>query len=364
MIIVFLLVTVSVVGIATITYLQQPQFGRVPTGDRLERVRRSPNYRDGQFQNLSYTPVVGEGYSMSSVMYDFLFGKHPRTRPLNNIPSVKTDLLSLPRDTNVLVWFSHSSYFLQIDGKRILVDPVFSGNASPLPGTTRAFGGSDIYTADEMPQIDMLLISHDHYDHLDYKTIRALRPKIKQVICGLGVGEHFEAWGYEPQRIAERDWNETIVIDDSFRIHTTVARHFSGRKLKRNTSLWMSFVLETGNKKLFIGGDSGYDTHFADIGNRFGPFDLVILENGQYNEAWRAIHMLPEDVLTAASDLKAKKVFPVHSSKFKLALHAWDEPLESLSNLNRDRGLKLVTPMIGEVVRLDDGLHGVDRRDP
>ena len=206
-----------------------------------------------------------------------------------------------------------------------------------------------------MPEIDYLLISHDHYDHLDYETIIKLKSKVKNVVCGLGVGAHFEHWKYDPSAIIEKDWNETVEINDSITLHTAPARHFSGRGLKRNGTLWLSFVLLTNDFKMYLGGDSGYDKHFKEIGEKFGEFDLAILENGQYNEAWHEIHLLPEEVLTASKDLKAKRLFPVHNSKFKLGFHAWDEPLTQVTEHNKSNyQIPLVTPKIGEIVYLNN----------
>lgn len=292
---------------------------------------------------------------MTKVLYNFIFGKFPRTRPTDSIPSVQTDLKHLPVTENVLVWFGHSSYFIQLNGKRFLIDPVFSGNASPLPNTNKSFKGTDIYAAEDMPEIDFLLITHDHYDHLDYPTIKKLKPKIKQVVCGLGVGAHFEHWHFEPEKIIEKDWNGEFKIDEDLTLYTAPARHFSGRGFARNNTLWLSFILQTPGLKLYLGGDSGYDVHFAEIRERFGGFDLALLDNGQYNPAWQAIHMLPNESLKAAKDLKTKRLFPVHSSKFKLANHPWDEPLKLVTELNeKDYHFPLVTPKIGEIVCLND----------
>jgi L-ascorbate metabolism protein UlaG (beta-lactamase superfamily) len=229
-----------------------------------------------------------------------------------------------------------------------------SGGASPLSFTTRAFKGTDAYTVDDIPEIDYLFISHDHWDHTDHATLVKLKPKIKQVICGLGTGEHLEHWGYDVNKIVEMDWNEETTLDSGFVAHTVPARHFSGRAFQRNKSLWVSYVLHTPSLKIFIGGDSGYDTHFLEIGNNFGPFDLVILENGQYDKSWKYIHMMPEEVLQAAKDLRAKSLFPVHSAKFALANHAWDEPLKRITLLNSGLNMPLVTPLIGEPVNLAD----------
>lgn len=347
-----LLVLIVVLTVTTILYMRLSKFGKSPEGERLQRISKSANYKEGAFQNLSYTPQLAEGYTMPGIMYSQFFKGNKKRVPVDTIPSIKTDLLSLPADKNLLVWFGHSSYYMQLSGKKILVDPVFSGNASPLPGTMKAFTGTDQYTVEDLPAIDYLFISHDHYDHLDYETIIKLKSKVGRVICGLGVGSHFEHWGYDSTMVFEKDWHESIVFDSTFTVHVTPARHFSGRGFSRNNTLWCSYVLQCDSLKIYIGGDSGYDTHFAEIGNKFGPFDLAIIENGQYNEAWRYIHTLPQETVQAAVDVKAKRLFPVHNSKFPLANHAWDEPLSRVSELNKNTGIPLVTPVIGEVVEL------------
>lgn len=340
--------------IATLLYMRQDKFGKAPSGARLEKIRQSPNFKNGKFQNLSKTPTLAEGHNYFEVLYKSYIKNKPRHYPSDSIPSEKTDLLNLSADTDVLVWFGHSSYFMQIDGKRILVDPVFSGNASPVPGTVKSFKGTDIYTVADLPDIDYLFISHDHYDHVDYETLIALKDKTKKVICGLGVGSHFEYWGYDSSKIIERDWNEKVALDSGFTVFVEPARHFSGRGFSTNNTLWASYVLQTPNMKIYIGGDSGYDKHYADIGHKHGSFDLAILDNGQYDAAWKYIHNLPEDVLKAAQDLNAKRIFPVHSSKFALGSHDWDEPLKKITELNKSYNIPLLTPIIGEQVHLKD----------
>lgn len=339
---------------ASYLFLQQAKFGKKPSGARLEKIKHSKNYKDDAFQNLSLTPALTEGYTYSQVTKEYFLVKYERQVPLETIPSIKTDLKGLPINENVLIWFGHSSYYMQIDGKRILIDPVFSGNASPIPGSVKSFKGTDIYQISDIPEIDILLISHDHYDHLDYETIKQIKPKIKSIICGLGVGEHFEFWGYNKDIIQEKDWHEKVEINPNFTIHTAPARHFSGRSFKRNNTLWLSFIFKTPNLNLYLGGDSGYDTHFKEIGQKFGPFDLAILENGQYDKKWKYIHMQPEEVIRAAKDIGAKRVFAVHSSKFKLANHAWDEPLNAITSLIKNTDLNLITPKIGELVNLSN----------
>lgn len=353
---VILTLIILVVLFATVTflYMRKEKFGKTPDGARLEKIKKSANYRDGQFHNIQHTPEITEGYSYYEVIKEFLFEKNARRSPLDSIPSIKTDLLHLPINQDILVWFGHSSYFIQLDGKRILVDPVFSGNASPIPGTNTSFKGTDRYTVADLPPIDYLFISHDHYDHLDHETYVALRTKVKKVFCGLGVGSHLARWAYTEAQIVEKDWNEKVQLADGFSVHTTTARHFSGRGFSRNNTLWMSYVLQSPTFKIFIGGDGGYGTHYKEIGNTFGPIDLAILDNGQYDIKWKYIHHLPNETLKAALDLKAKRLFPVHSSKFVMANHAWDEPLVKVSALNKKLPVPfpLVTPIIGELVHL------------
>lgn len=314
--------------------------------------KSSSIFKNGKFHNINHTPQFTEGYSMWKVMQDFLLSKTPDKTPVKIIPSIKTSLLDLDIEDDVLIWFGHSSYFIQIENIRFLVDPVFSGNASPIPNSMKSFKGTDIYSVDEMPIIDYLIITHDHYDHFDHKTISALNGKVHKVICPLGVANHLKSRGYNGSQIIENDWYQSISLRKNLHLHTLPSRHFSGRSLIRNNTLWCSYLLETPSSSIYMGGDSGYDNHFEEIGSQFGKIDLVILENGQYNNAWRYIHMHPEEVLKAARDLKAVRLFPVHSGKFALAQHPWYEPLNSISELNQSVHTPMITPQIGEKVDL------------
>lgn len=347
----FILICILILVIA---FMRQPQFGKLPSGERLEKIKRSPNFRGNAFQNRNETPSLTEGETYTRLFRKYFFSDRSNTKPKHPIPSVKTNLFDIDINKNVLVWFGHSSYYLQVDGKRILVDPVLSGSASPLPGGTKAFHGADIYKATDIPPLDYLFITHDHWDHLDYKTVVAIKHKVGKVICALGSGAHLEHWGYDETMLIEKDWNEFFELEDGFSVNTIPARHFSGRSFWRNKSMWMSFALKTPGHNIFIGGDSGYDSHFADAGKKFGPFDMAILENGQYNKSWKYIHMMPEEVIKAASELNAKKLLPVHSSKFNLSLHDWDEPLRTITSIPKKTAINIITPMIGEIVYLDD----------
>lgn len=328
------------------------KFGKFPDKHRKEHFQNLPNYSGGKFQNVIPTLPLAEGETIMKVLRDFL-RRHPETEPRQPIPHVITDLKNLRPDEEVLVWFGHSSYFIQINGLKLLIDPVFSGNASPVPGSVKAFPGSNVYQAGHLPEIDVLLISHDHWDHLDYPTIKNLRGKVKKVVCGMGVAQHFEYWGWQKDLLMERNWDDTVEIGRDISVTLTPARHFSGRLFSRNISLWISFVLQMPERKFFLGGDSGYGPHFREIGDRFGPFDLAMLECGQYNTKWPYIHMLPEEITQAAKDLKAKHFMPVHHSKFKLAQHPWYEPLEKVTAFAQEEQIPIITPMIGEKVHLD-----------
>ncbi|MCD8262263.1 MAG: MBL fold metallo-hydrolase [Bacteroides sp.] len=199
-------------------------------------------------------------------------------KPDKELPSVTTNLLTLSRTEDVAVWFGHSSLFIQIDGIRFLIDPVLGTSASPVKAFNKAFPGSYGYTPADIPEIDYLIITHDHWDYLDYPTVMELKFRIGKVVCPLGVGEHFEYWEFNPHQIFEMDWNEEEELEEGFRIYCLPSRHFSGRGLTGNQSLWASFLLQTPSINIYIGGDGGYDPRFAEIGKRFKNIDLAILE--------------------------------------------------------------------------------------
>lgn len=348
-----LLSVILAIGIAIYFFMRSTRFGSLKTAEGQSKILNSPNYREGQFQNQNPTPALTEGTGYFAILKKFFLDKHERRTPSIPIPTAKTNLLNLDPDKNILVWFGHSSYFLQINRKTVLVDPVFSGNASPLRFTTQSFPGTERYDTDDLPFIDYLFLTHDHWDHLDYRTMIRLKPKVNKIITGLGVAAHLSRWGFQTAAIEESDWYDQIKLDEGFMVNTLPARHFSGRGFKRNGTIWSSFVLTTPDKKIYIGGDSGYDIHFKEIGKEFGPLDLVILENGQYNEDWKYIHMNPEETVQAAIDLQANYLLPVHWGKFALSVHAWDEPIHRIVKEAERRKVNLLHPRIGETVDLD-----------
>jgi L-ascorbate metabolism protein UlaG (beta-lactamase superfamily) len=321
----------------------------VTSSNRMDRIRRSPQFRDGAFRNLSVTPIQTREFSILKVLRNQL-SPPPGKNPVKPLPVVHTDLRA---DTHrpTVVWFGHSSYYIQLNGKRILVDPVFSGNAAPVSFIGRSFPGTDYYSTDHFPVLDAVLITHDHYDHLDHKTVLKLESKTLHFYTSLGVGAHLERWGVPSDRITELDWWEEASLG-GLELVAAPARHFSGRSFKRNTTLWSSFILKGGGFNLYLGGDSGYDTHFQHIGEKYGPFDLALLECGQYNAMWPLIHMMPEETAQAALDLKARRLMPVHWGKFSLALHQWKEPVIRVSEAAQRLEVSVTTPRIGEPVIL------------
>ncbi len=347
-IIVTSLVVLAAIAAAVSLFMHGRQFGRLPQGERLARIERSPNYRNGAFHNRDTTVMFTSRRGFASNMLRFLFGSKALLRPQESVPVVRTDLSALDPDEEVMVWFGHSSYLLQTGGRRILVDPVFV-SASPVRFVNRPFRGTEAFRAEDMPPVDLLLITHDHWDHLDYRTVMRLKDRVGTVVCPLGVGEHFERWGFDPERVVELDWDESASPCEGLRVTCLPSRHFSGRGLRRNATLWASYAVESAVSRIYVGGDGGYGNHYADIGRRFGGFDLAVMENGQYDEAWSNIHLMPRYFARAVADIGASAVVTVHNSKYALARHAWFEPLENALRA-ADEGVNLAMPAIGEPV--------------
>jgi|KBSMisStandDraft_5_1062788.scaffolds.fasta_scaffold00251_6 L-ascorbate metabolism protein UlaG (beta-lactamase superfamily) len=321
--------------------------GRTPSGKRLDRIRQSMNFKDGAFQNLSETKMLLEGVNYGKILMEY-YKKPGDTQPPAPMPSVKTNLSALPDNKIVFVWFGHSSYLLRVNGFNILVDPVFSGHASPFTFFGKSFAGTDVYGVEEMPDIDLLVITHDHYDHMDFPTIMKLQPKLKSIVTSIGIGSHLDYWGIPDSKMTELDWWESLSIGPGWTLTATPARHFSGRTLVRNKTLWSSFVLNTGDHKIYLGGDSGYDGHFREIASKMGPFELAILECGQYGKNWPYIHMFPGETVKAAKDLQASLLIPVHWGKFVLSTHSWNEPIKRVVESATQQNMPIASPRIGE----------------
>ena len=344
------LVLVVVISVFTFWVISLPVFGNLPEGARLEKIKAMPNYKDGGLENLSPTSMKPDEVSYLDMVIDMIKGNE-NSSPKKALPNVKPDFAKM--DGVKVIWFGHSSYLLQADGLNILVDPVFSARTSPFSFLgNKNYEGTDFVKTEDFPDLDVVLITHDHYDHLDYQTILRLKYKTKHFVTSLGVGAHLERWGVPAAKITELAWGEAKAVN-GLKFLARPARHFTGRLFKRNQTAWSAFILQTPAHKLYLGGDSGYDTHFKQDGEKYGPFDLAILECGQYNVNWPLIHMFPEQTVQAAIDLKAKALLPVHWGKFTLALHDWNEPVMRAVKKAEELNLKITTPMLGEAIVLD-----------
>ena len=353
-----ILAVLLVIAMIAVIILNHPCLGRRMSKERKARIEASPYYRNGMFQNQILTPQFTGDKSFFGTMWEFMTGGEKDKVPSEAIPAMKTDLKALPADpstgsgTDWLVWFGHSSYLFCLDGKRYLVDPVLKMEF-PVTVMMHPFKGTDIYKPEDMPEIDVLIITHEHWDHLDYATLRDLKDKVKHVVCPLGVAEYLEYWGYNKNCISELDWYDT----SNFKLQTSNSkitclptRHFSNRLFKRNQTLWASFMVESGGKKVYVGGDGGYDQRFKEVYERFGSVDLAIMENGQYNKDWANIHLMPDDLEQAILDLKPKQVLTVHHDKFALAKHSWSEPDSVAHDIAQRHQIELLDQPIGTVV--------------
>ncbi len=323
-------------------------------GARLERMQASPRWNGAGFRNVHpiRRGLRDPGVPMPSLA-DFACGGERRapTRPLPS--SSPLDAWTKVPDSGLrATWLGHSTVLIEIDGCRILTDPVWGRRASPstLVGPKRFQPVPVALSA--MPPIDLVIVSHDHYDHLDYPTIRALAKTDVPFVTSLGVGAHLEKWGVASHRIAELDWWESYRLPNAdVTITAAPSQHFSGRGLKdRNATLWSSMAIRSSRHAVFFSGDTGLTTEYATIGQRLGPFDLVLLEIGAFHPAWGDIHLGPEHALEAFDLLGSGVFLPVHWGTFSLAMHAWDEPAETLVDLGTKRGTRLLMPRLGEPV--------------
>ena len=340
-----ILAVLIVLAVVVVVILHHPAFGRRMSKERKARIEASPNWRDGMFQNEEPTPQFTGDKSLLSMMWEFIVHRPKDRVPKEAIPAVKTNLHGLPTDQDWLVWFGHSSYLFCLNGKRYLVDPLLKMEF-PASVMLKPFKGTDIYSPKDMPEIDVLIITHEHWDHLDYATLRDIKDKVKHVVCPLGIAEYLEYWKYDKSIITEMDWYE-----EAGGITCLPSRHFSNRLFGSNQTLWASFLVEDGGHKVYVGGDGGYDSRFQRIREQFGSVDLALLENGQYNSDWKHIHTTPEGLEQAILDLQAKQVFTVHHDKFALAKHPWYEPDSVAKSIAERHNIRLLDQPIGTVCR-------------
>lgn len=322
------------------------------SSDRLARIRRSPAWNGRTFQNLVPSEVMGD--NRLRTMARFFFERAEREPP-GPLPSVAVDGAVLAGHAAAGVratWLGHSTVFVEIGGRRVLVDPVWSERASPVGfAGPKRFQPVPIALAD-LPLPDLVVVSHDHYDHLDRETVVSLAARGARFVTALGVGAHLEGWGITAASITELDWWESFEPAPGLTVRALPARHFSGRGLHdRNRTLWASWSLEAGGHRVHFGGDGGFDGDaFAAIGERCGPFDLTMLEIGAFDAAWAAIHLGPQNAVRAHALLRGQVLLPIHWGTFNLGLHAWDEPIEELLVAAQRAGARIALPRIGESV--------------
>lgn len=338
-----------------------PEFGAKSKGERLDRIKTSENYEDGKFKNLTETNVSGKiEWGRTLREYMTTGDKAPDwSIPVNIITS---EAIEKTEDSiTKLTWFGHSAIFLELDGKKIFIDPMLGSVPAPHPflGSSR-FNDTLPLAIENLPNLDAVIISHDHYDHLDYGSILKLKDKVAHFYVPLGIAAHLESWGVASEKITEMDWWESTSID-GIELTAAPARHFSGRGIRdRFKTQWSSWVIKGKTSNIYFSGDSGYDTHFKEIGNKFGPFDIAIMECGQYDEQWPLIHMMPEETVQATLDVQGKLLLPIHWGAFKLSLHSWTDPAERVSEAASEKNVNLTTPIVGEAIIIGEKAPNTD----
>ncbi|MDD9267536.1 MBL fold metallo-hydrolase [Paenibacillus sp. GCM10023248] len=352
MVTLFSIVAAVVVVVVLFMYMY-PVFGRRPSTKKMQAFARSPQFKQGKFHNPVPTMMNMSFSTGMGILREFMKNT-PNRRPSSPL---RMDTPSFGKDTETQVtWFGHSASLLTIDGKSLLLDPMFGRAASPFPwfGKGRYSGGLP-FDIVQLPVIDAVLLSHDHYDHLDYGSIMRIKHKVKKFLVPLGVGGHLMRWGIPPESIAEYDWWDELTYE-GLSIACTPAIHFSGRSMTdRGATLWCSWVIKGNRSSVFFSGDSGYSPHFRAIGDKYGPFDVTLMECGQYDERWPDIHMMPEQTVQAHQDVRGKLLIPIHWAAFTLALHDWFDPVERATQAAHAKQLAVATPLIGQTVRVHGG---------
>lgn len=330
--------------------------GACATAMNQDRIDASPNYADGKFINTEPfpTPSIGKTLKIFArfIAADRVNGVPEHALPLEQLNPVK--LATRLSDDTAVYRLGHSSLLLELEKEYWLTDPMFSERASPLQWVgPKRFHPAPI-SISELPDIKGVIISHDHYDHLDEDTIKALHEKVAGFYVPLGVGQYLSGWGVPEEKIHEFDWWQEHAVD-SIKLVSTPANHFSGRGLfDGNSTLWSSWVIQTPKHKIYFSGDSGYFGGFKTIGEKYGPFDLTLMENGAYDDMWKHVHMTPEQSLKAHLDLQGKVLLPIHNGTFELAFHSWTDPFERLGTLAKEAGQTMATPIMGQRWQLNE----------
>lgn len=322
--------------------------GEAAPKNRQERMNRSPNYENGRFVNAVPTRQVNVEELWPALRDQIVPGR--ASRPLKPLPTVAVGVSAFETTSGLqVVWLGHSTVLARVDGTTILIDPIFDEKVLHQAGAAVRFQPPPL-VRDSLPNIDAVVISHDHFDHLEMNTVQYLAPKGSVFFVPLGVGAQLEQWNVSANQIVELDWWESAEFR-SLSLVCSPARHFSGRSLSAaNKTLWASWTIIGPEHRLFYSGDTGYSEHFEQVGSRFGPFDLTLLQIGAYGEAWPDIHIGPEEAVAAHLALRGRKLLPVHWGTFDLAAHPWDEPIRRFVRAAEDKGIEIVTPRLGEVL--------------
>lgn len=356
MILISIVILIVLLVLATWGFVSfSPQMGGESSEADLKKYETGTNFKEGKFFNETETNMDMGFKNGIKTMLQFIQGVKDG-KPAFSIPVQGIDSLFLEKtkQEHKIIWFGHSAFLLQIDSLNVLIDPMFGDVPAPHPTLgSKRYSDSLPIEIDKLPQIDVMIISHDHYDHLDYGSIQKLKGKTNLFYVPLGVGAHFKEWGVPDENIVEFNWWEQQSLG-SLNFVFTPSRHFSGRGLTdRFSTLWGSWVIQSSEKSIYFSGDSGYGDHFSEIGNKYGPFDFAMIECGQYNEKWADIHMTPEESAQAGIDLQAKVAMPIHWGAFTLSLHSWTDPVERIITKAKELNLSLITPEIGEVIKID-----------
>ena len=337
------------------------QFGENPSGDHLDKIKKSPNYNTeeerfgNRIENMWDQMIEKDSFwdDPQKRIFNNYFFNSAQTVPEFKLTEVKPpNLKEFMQSTEGIkfIWFGHSTLLVNIKNIIVLIDPVFSKAASPVSFIVERFQ-PPVLELKDLPRIDYILISHDHYDHLDMETVIYFKEKDVKFITPLGVTSHLKRWGVHESKLFETDWWGKLEFE-GITFVCTPAQHFSGRFATFSSfkTLWSSWIVKTESNSFYFNGDSGYDIHYKQIGDSYGPFDLAFIDSGQYNERWREVHNMPEEAAQAVLDLKGKAMVPIHWGMFNLAMHDWFEPVEESEKYAKKYGIKLMTPKLGQLV--------------